>query len=226
MKLYPALKNYMVARRFEKAQKSASGLIALPEEWTSGDKEGTTEYRLCEIISVDSSMEKFKPGDIVLIHELDKIPPGKEHLTPEDKSLEIIPAEKVLGVGTGAYDLKPVDNVVFIELDLPKEYVSQGGIILPEICEPLEQQGNVIQAGPDCRELKVGDRVLIIRGWGMRYNFDGKKCVAMKEDNEGMLLVIEKRIKIGDIPVEVDDSIEPGTVVFENKPRSKLKRSK
>lgn len=55
--------------------------------------------------------------------------------------------------------MKPLRDLVLIKDDDSHE-VSQGGIYIPEGAREKIYQGVVMEVGPDCKDLKVGDEVV------------------------------------------------------------------
>lgn len=78
--------------------------------------------------------------------------------------------------------MKPLrDNVLIAEM--AREEKSPGGLILTAASDKTIQPGKVIAAGPDCKEIKVGDVVLPIWQGGFPVTYDNKQMMIISEDS-------------------------------------------
>jgi co-chaperonin GroES (HSP10) len=69
--------------------------------------------------------------------------------------------------------LKALQNCVIIERDVEKH------AFLELLSTEKQETGIVVSAGPDCKELKVGDRLYF--GVGQEFTHSGKEYVTMRE---------------------------------------------
>lgn len=76
--------------------------------------------------------------------------------------------------------IKPTKNHVFIRAEEKKEQ-SKAGIILPESATERPLIGVIAYAGPDCRETKVGDRVLFKKYGPDEMELEGEKLLVGDE---------------------------------------------
>lgn len=60
--------------------------------------------------------------------------------------------------------LRPLGNQVLID-PRPREEVSPGGVILPEIAQRDSQQGRVVAVGTGCREELTPGDVVLFKKW-------------------------------------------------------------
>lgn len=64
--------------------------------------------------------------------------------------------------------MKMIGNKIQVRLK-NRDEVSKGGIAIPERAQRVEEWGEVVSAGPDCKDLKVGDLVFIGPTQGTHY---------------------------------------------------------
>ena len=76
--------------------------------------------------------------------------------------------------------IRPLVNIVIIRRSTPKE-VSDGGIHLVWDADYREDIGTIAYAGPDCRSVKPGDRVLFSTNGHQITVIDGEELVVLKE---------------------------------------------
>jgi len=79
-------------------------------------------------------------------------------------------------------ELTTINDIVAIKPDIPPER-TPGGIYLPEVESLIHneeqsgvREGNVIAAGPNCRTLKVGDRVMFHKSQCAPWDFSAPEC--------------------------------------------------
>lgn len=85
--------------------------------------------------------------------------------------------------------LEPLGDRVVIK-PVPKEEVSKGGIVLPDIAKEKPQEGEIIAVGPGrlsedgkriAMEVKKGDRVIYSKYAGSEFKLDDEELVIMRE---------------------------------------------
>jgi co-chaperonin GroES (HSP10) len=69
--------------------------------------------------------------------------------------------------------LRAMQNCLVIEVDVEKH------AFLELLSTEKQETGIVVSAGPDCKELKVGDHLYF--GVGQEFTFDKKQYVVMRE---------------------------------------------
>jgi co-chaperonin GroES (HSP10) len=178
--LKPAIKGFVVGRRRKRPDMTTGG-IALPDTYLTGqDGITNTEYRLVEVLSVPSDLKKtVKVSGFILAHELDCVPFA---LSAEEYELQSIPWSQVYAYGKTVETLKPLRDVVFIKEDEQKEEVTSGGLILPSFARGIDKFGTVMkQTGPEVKELKGGDRVFWLKGYGLNFSSGESKFLAISE---------------------------------------------
>ena len=191
MKYKTPFSGWFLGKRRAAATTLPSGL-ALPENMLGGSSEGTTDYRLVDIMHCPKSGRKgIKKGDTVLVHELDRAP---YQIDMSDRNIQVIPREKIMGVQdntrtvhstTPLENLEPVDNVIFAVILRDEE--RQGMIIIPDLAiqERLEYRVLVFACGPDVDEIKVGQTLLVKKDYGVTFRFGhGERCLAIREKGE------------------------------------------
>ena len=77
--------------------------------------------------------------------------------------------------------MTPLKSNVLIQLD-DRAKVSAGGIFLADISKQAEEWGNVVAVGDKCRDLSVGDRVLVKRTQGTHYVQNGVDMILLGEE--------------------------------------------
>lgn len=193
--LKPALKSYIIGLRNDKpeadsSQGSTDVKIILPSEYKYGQKEGSTEYRLVEVKAVPSDLvDKVKPGQWMLVHEIDHVPQvlpdkdGESYVAALDHlnlNLQSIPYERVMGIGDSLETMEPLRDIVFVKKDEEKDYIEINGLKIykPDVATSLEQTGVVLKAGPRA-QAKVGDKVLFYDGAGIFFNVGEHKFICL-----------------------------------------------
>lgn len=83
--------------------------------------------------------------------------------------------------------MKPIKNKIFAEIQEPKP--TKGGLFLMD--SDLEKnQAKVLAIGPKVAHIKVGDVVRFNPNWVSYYDFNGKKCVFMAEEEGADLIIV------------------------------------
>lgn len=76
--------------------------------------------------------------------------------------------------------MKPLNDRILVQLDKQEE-VTAGGIILPDNAREVAFSGEVLFAGPDVKEVAVGDRVFIGKFAGVEMEYAKTKCIILRE---------------------------------------------
>lgn len=76
--------------------------------------------------------------------------------------------------------MKPLFDRVIIEQDKPKE-VTSGGIIIVKEAQDESPRGTVAYIGPDVKNVKPGDRVVMNTKWKQTFKDGGKDYVILNE---------------------------------------------
>ncbi len=76
--------------------------------------------------------------------------------------------------------VEPVSNRVII-LPTPEEDI-QDGIIIPETAKEAPTVGTAAFVGPDCRQVKQGDKIVFPKLYGTEFEIKGIKYLLLKED--------------------------------------------
>ena len=77
---------------------------------------------------------------------------------------------------------QPIQNNLLVEL-LPREGVSEGGIILPNIAQNAHEWGTVRATGPDVREdIQDGDEIFIPPHSGTIITLGAQDFILIKDD--------------------------------------------
>jgi len=63
-----------------------------------------------------------------------------------------------------------------------RDQVSKGGIVIPERAQRIEEWGEVVSAGPECKELKEGDLVFVTPTQGTHYRSSGIDYILVEEN--------------------------------------------
>lgn len=128
------------------------GLIQLPDEYMIGHSAQDSKYRFCEVIDAPAPIPV---GSKLVVHEL------------QSQSLELIgdkvhrvPIEFALGYLEEGRPFQCLKNLVLVKPDPKEETVSGSFILAPEFSRLTPVKATVLQVGPDCKEVKVGDRVV------------------------------------------------------------------
>lgn len=82
--------------------------------------------------------------------------------------------------GEGMRLVATFENVVVKRDEAQKK--SDGGIILPDSTKDKATTGTVVSAGPSCRELAPGTRILIPAYGGHEITLNGRTLVVLGED--------------------------------------------
>ncbi len=77
---------------------------------------------------------------------------------------------------------KPLKDRVFVSYSDDVEKTA-GGIYVPDTAKEKPQKGKVEAAGPEVKELKVGDTVFFDRYSGSKVNFDNTEYLIIKEED-------------------------------------------
>jgi chaperonin GroES len=86
-------------------------------------------------------------------------------------------------------EIKPCHDYIFCRLD-PKQEITSGGIIIPDMAQNKQQEGMVIAVGPGklCENgevvppnVQVGDRVLLPKWGGSEEDVHGVKYSVVKD---------------------------------------------
>jgi len=88
---------------------------------------------------------------------------------------------------------QPLFNYAAVKLDTAKE-VSDGGIIIPDSVKSTPDYATVVAVGEKCPEvIKVGKKVLIVRGAGSPVVIDKENCLVLRcdETHSEILAVID-----------------------------------
>lgn len=86
--------------------------------------------------------------------------------------------------------MKPLQNRLVLKMEKKKE-VSKGGVFIPESVEINNQEiGVVVKIGPDCKEVKIGDRVILGVYSGTNITVNDEKLLVLKETD--ILAILEK----------------------------------
>lgn len=87
--------------------------------------------------------------------------------------------------------IKPLGDRVVIK-PIPKEEVSKGGIVIPDIAKEKPQEGKIVAIGPGklsedgkriAMEVKVGDKVIYSKYAGTEFKLDDEELVIMRESD-------------------------------------------
>jgi len=90
-----------------------------------------------------------------------------------------------------AAKIEPLGDRVVIK-PLPKEEVSKGGIVLPDIAKEKPQEGEIVAVGPGrlsedgkriAMEVKQGDKVIYSKYAGTEFKLDDEELVIMRESD-------------------------------------------
>jgi chaperonin GroES len=85
--------------------------------------------------------------------------------------------------------LRPLSDIIHVEIDNPEE-ISSGGIVIPVVAQEQADKGTVIAAGPGKMwetglikpmEVKVGDKILFTKYAKLEFKFEGKTLYTMHE---------------------------------------------
>jgi chaperonin GroES len=77
---------------------------------------------------------------------------------------------------------KPLKDRVFVSYSDDVEKTA-GGIYVPDTAKEKPQKGKVEAAGPEVKELKVGDTVFFDRYSGSKVNIDNTEYLIIKEED-------------------------------------------
>lgn len=75
--------------------------------------------------------------------------------------------------------IRPLKNRVLIEKDIQEKI---GILFLPEISQPVPTSGTVLEVGPKCKEVKIGDKVSFPKYDGFNFTIKDKKYFILRED--------------------------------------------
>lgn len=89
-------------------------------------------------------------------------------------------------------NITPLHNRLFVKMD-EGETVSKGGIQLLEAEKPHAVFGTVLAVGADCKEVKIGDRILFTRYTGDTVKHEGEDVVTLREPD---VLAIEEDLGV------------------------------
>ena len=87
--------------------------------------------------------------------------------------------------------LRPLDDIIYVEMDTPEE-ITKGGIILPEIAQVQLDQGTIIACGPGKKldngdrmqmESKPGDKILFTKYAKLEFKLQGKTLFCCHESD-------------------------------------------
>jgi len=88
------------------------------------------------------------------------------------------------------FQLKVLKNYVLI-LPARREEVAFGKLVLPNMAAEKMQRGTVINAGPDCTEVKETDEVLFDWYGGKQFICEGERLYVAEESD--ILCVVERQ---------------------------------
>jgi chaperonin GroES len=83
-------------------------------------------------------------------------------------------------------NLRTLGDIVLCTKENPPDK-SPGGIWIPDsaLCRSYEEKGlyfaTVIVAGPDCKELKIGDQIMFARSTYVRWSYKDKEYRGLRE---------------------------------------------
>jgi chaperonin GroES len=77
---------------------------------------------------------------------------------------------------------KPLKDRVFVSYSDDVEKTA-GGIYVPDTAKEKPQKGKIEAAGPEVKELKVGDTVFFDRYSGSKVNIDNTEYLIIKEED-------------------------------------------
>ena len=60
---------------------------------------------------------------------------------------------------------------------------TEGGIVIPDGAKTAPQEGTVLQAGIDCKELKAGDSIVFSQYAGTEIEVDSEKLIILREED-------------------------------------------
>lgn len=92
----------------------------------------------------------------------------------------------------------PVTNRVILLPD-PVKSDEVGGLIIPDDSKELPNYATVYSAGPDCTQVREGDRVIYPHKYGSKINIDGKEHLIMKEADIWAIIYEQKSFELSDI---------------------------
>ena len=78
-------------------------------------------------------------------------------------------------------ELKPLHTRLIV-LRLPKP-PNPSGIYIPDVVTEKSDKGRVLEAGPKCKHIKKGDKVLFTKYAGTEVKVDGVPILVMTEDD-------------------------------------------
>ena len=78
--------------------------------------------------------------------------------------------------------MQPLNDRVLVKLDKVPEK-TPGGIYLPDQAKEIAFEGEVIAAGKEVKEIKVGDRVFIGKYAGVELKVDDEPHLMLKEED-------------------------------------------
>lgn len=78
--------------------------------------------------------------------------------------------------------IEPLKNRVAIKRDEKHDIELESGLVLLEDWQKTPQEGEILAVGPECRDVKVGDRVMFGIRDGQMHKVDGQDILFMRED--------------------------------------------
>lgn len=165
------LADWMIGRR--RKLQSTLGSLHLPDRFMQGTTGLITEHRLVDVVQVPPSITEVKPGDTVIVHELDQ----QWCELPQDRQTCKIPLECCWGLykETGLKLFKDRVLVKMIEIEEMK-----GSLVLPDCYrEVRKDKGFVLMS--TLNGVKKGDKIIFtkFKGGGLEFNWLGVGVILM-----------------------------------------------
>jgi len=77
-------------------------------------------------------------------------------------------------------ELKPILDRIVVQPDPKPKHAS--GLYIPDLPSEKSDKGQVLAAGPQCKFIKAGDKVLFTKFTGQEVKVDGVTVLIMNED--------------------------------------------
>lgn len=150
------------------------GIIQLPDEYMMGKNSSSSEYRFAEVVDGASPLA---PGMKVIVHEM-----GSQSLELIGDKIHRAPIDFILAYINDTGAIQCLRNLVLVKPDPKEETVSGSFILAPESSRLPQTTGVVVNIGPDCKYVEVGQKALYALFSGVEVELGGQEYILLREE--------------------------------------------